>query len=136
MPFLVRIEDKIFLNGVIDQLWLSNDFYHVLDLKQPELILIMENYHLQLNLYKLALDRGITKIGKKASSICAREIRDAKDMDIDFNFNNKPSPVKTGNCSICDNKYICFPIWRRRLYDGKYAGMVNIRLWCPDREVF
>lgn len=111
VPFLVRIEDKIFLNGVIDQLWLSNDFYHVLDLKTGRTDFDNENYHLQLNLYKLALDKVISqKIGKKGIFyLRSGEIRDAKDMDIDFNFNNKPSPVKTSNCSICDNKYICFP---------------------------
>lgn len=112
VPFLVRIKDKVFLNGIIDQLWLDDEFYHVLDLKTGRSGNSNdESYHLQLNLYRLALDRILAQnIGQKGIFyLRSNEIQDVKDVDIDLNLNYQPSPERRSRCRNCANKYICFP---------------------------
>lgn len=112
VPFLARLEDKVFLNGVIDQLWLDDEFYHVLDLKTGRSGNIYdESYHLQLNLYQLALDRILSQsLGRKGVFYLRnKEIQDIKDVNINFNLDYQPSPQETSRCKMCPNKGICFP---------------------------
>ncbi|HZK42673.1 MAG TPA: UvrD-helicase domain-containing protein [Syntrophomonadaceae bacterium] len=111
VPFLARINKEVFVNGFIDQLWLGEKTYGVLDLKTGKMNPNQEDYDIQLNLYRLALDKILDRQIEHKGIFYLRDglIKDVDEQLIDFTIDPTPSPKEGKKCNTCINEHICFP---------------------------
>ncbi|HZJ84880.1 MAG TPA: 3'-5' exonuclease, partial [Syntrophomonadaceae bacterium] len=110
VPFMARLAGKKFISGFIDQLWLDENHYNVIDLKTGN---IRKEYTSQLNMYQLALDKILPqKLENKAIFyLRAGNLAKASDQDIDFDMDKNPLPKRSIACKLCSYQFICFPNW-------------------------
>ncbi len=108
VPFISRLDEKNFLFGFIDQLWLNESYYNIIDLKTGS---VKEEYASQLNIYELALDKILSqKLADKAIFYLREgELEKVRDQPIDLSMDKSPQPIKSNACDVCDYQFICFP---------------------------
>ncbi len=114
VPFIARLAGKRFISGFVDQLWLDDNHYNIIDLKTGN---VREEYTSQLNIYQLALDKILSQKLKNKDIFYLRagKLAKAEDQDINLELDKTPLPEKTIACKSCNYQFICFPDWGEEL---------------------